>query len=214
MNGRPTCAYANRVCDSPNQKLGSTRGSGAFASCNNTVCAAPFAQLQKGILNPQAYKTAIDFTQCNSGIGVDTKTTRDARLFDMPRTQRFGLDTAPADSSVYMDNVYNPDLVPEIYNRPYTGYSDITPGDVRYYIDPDVAPAFRGQIYNMDGITRVDMFTTPMEKVEPMFYLQPVQSTHNNTSKDTFCRDQLAFRNDLIALQQRGHNKTRYEALK
>ena len=211
MNGRPTCAYSNRVCNSPNQKLRSTQGSSDFSSCNNTVCAAPFAQLQSGLLNPQAYKTAIDFTTCN---GVDTKTTRDARLFDMPRTQRFGLDSAPADSSVYMDDVYNPELVPESYNRPYTGYSDITPGDIRYYIDPDVAPAFRGQIYNMDGITRVDMFTTPMDKVEPMFYLQPVQSTHNNISKDTFCRDQLAFRNDLISLQQRGHNKTRYEALK
>ena len=206
MNVSPACAYTTRKCPTDVQGRYSQDICG-----NNTVCAAPFAQLQAGMLNPQAYKAAIDFTKCGSNGG---ETTRDARLFDAPRTQRFGLDTVPADSTVYMDDVYDPRLVPESYNRPYTGYSDITGGDVRYYIDPDVAPAFRGQIYNMDGITRVDMFTTPMDKVEPMFYLQPTQTTHNNVSKDTFTRDQLAFRNDIISLQQRGHNKTRYEALK
>jgi hypothetical protein len=228
MDGRATCTYPTRA------QIGQfyTSSSSEFNKCNNTMCnleGRPFAQLQAGVLNPQAYKTAIDFTSCggdSTGLlssrsrertpydSSRTQTTRDARLFDMPRTQRFGLDTAPADSSVYMDNVYDSSLVPPSYNKPYTGYNDITPGDIRYYVDPDVAPAFRGQIYNMDGITRIDMFTTPMDKVEPMFYLQPVQSTHNNMSKDTFCRDQLTFRNDIISLQQRGHNKTRYEALK
>lgn len=206
MNVSPACTYPTSGCprDAPAHRLHPSGG------CSNTVCAGPYAQLQSGILNPQAYKAAIDFTACAGG----HETARDARLFDAPRTQRFGLDAAPADSSVFMDDVYDPRLVPESYNRQYTGYSDIAGGDVRYYIDPDVAPAFRGQIYNMDGITRVDMFTTPMGKVEPMFYLQPVQTSHNNVSKCTFARDQLAFRNDIVSLQQRGHNKSRYEALK
>lgn len=206
MNVGAACTYPTRRCPP-------RAGAPAFApqTCNNTVCAAPYAQTQTGILNPQAYKAAADFFACPAGQGV---TTRDARLFDAPRTQRFGLDAVPSDGSVFMDDVYDAALVPDAYNRPYRTYADIVGGDVRYYIDPDVAPPFRSQIYSADGVTRVDMFVTPMGAVEPMFYLQPLQSTFNNTSKDTRTRDALAFRNDITALQQRGHNKSRYEALK
>ncbi len=180
-----------------------------FQNCNNTVaCFAP-PKLKGGMLNPQAYKPALGFTKTGR-----TYTTQDARLFDSPRAMQLCLNAPPADSSVWMDYVYDPAFVPPIYNREYTSYKDITPGQIIYYIDPEVAPAFRKQIYNLDGATRVDMFRTPMDKVEPMFYLQPDQQTYNNISKDTFARDQLYFRNEITALQQRGHNKTRYEAIK
>ena len=185
------------------------------SGCANTVCQNPrmFAQTRAGILNPQAYKPAEGFMTCADG-ECGRYTTRDARLVDSARAMQTYLDAVPYDGYVYMDDVYNPKYVPPGYNRQYTGYGDIVGGQVRYYIDPLVAPAFRNQIYNLDGTTEIDVFTTPMGKVEPMFYLRPTQGTHNNMSKDTFARDQLFFRNDITARQQRGHNKQRYEAIK
>lgn len=169
--------------------------------------------MREGTLNPQVYKPAIGF--CEASVNNHNMyTTQDARLFDSPRAMQLYLDVPPTDSSVWMDDVYNPSLVPRSYSVPYKNYEGIEGGQIRYYVDKDVAPAFRKQIYNMDGVTRIDMFTTPMGKVEPMFYLQPDQYTHNNVSKDTFARDQLFFRNDIISLQQRGHNKQRFEAIK
>ncbi len=178
-------------------------------TCNN-LANAPFAPSRRhGTLNPQAYKPAIGFTHTGR-----TFTTQDARLVDSPRALQLCLDQPPSDSSVWVDYVYNPQFVPTIYNRNYRSYDDILPGQITYYIDQDVAPAFRKQIYNLDGETKVDMFETPMSKVEPMFYLEPNQTTFNNMSRDTFARDQLYFRNTITALQQRGHNKQRYEAIK
>lgn len=174
---------------------------------------APVAQCRAGVLNPQAYKTADGFCRANDR-GHTNYTARDARLVDSARAMQLRLDVPPYDGSVWMDDVYNPAFVPPGYARPTGTYEDIVGGQIRYYIDPEVAPAFRRQIYNLDGETAIDMFRTPMDAVEPIFYNVPYQFSHNNLSKDTFARDQLFFRNDLTALQQRGHNKTRFEALK
>lgn len=198
--------------------------------CNNVIAdRAPIAQCRDGVLNPQAYKAAAGFCEAtpykngsvlpnwrlfDSGVCNKSYTTQDARLFDSARTMQLYLDAKPYDGSVWMDDVYNPAFVPPGYNKQYGSYEDIVGGQIRYYIDKDVAPAFRKQIYNLDGETAIDMFRTPMDKVEPTFYNVPYQFTHDNLSKDTFARDQLFFRNDLTALQQRGHNKQRFEAVK
>lgn len=167
-----------------------------------------------GIMNPQVYKTATGFCNSPSACGSPGYTTRDNRLFDSPRAQQIHLDVPPSDSSVWMDNVYDTRYVPRNYGRKYTGYKDISAGQFVYYIDPSTAPAFRHQIYSSDGYTAIDVETTPMGKVEPVFTLVPDQATHNNVSADTFARDQLSFRNDIISRQQRGHNKSRYSSMR
>lgn len=183
-------------------------------NCNNLACNVPSTK-QTGVLNPSFYKSATGFCPFNNcGTSNTTSyTTRDARLVDSARAMQTYLNAPPYDGSVWMDNVYDPQFVPQQYNVGYSDYN-ILPGQIMYYIDPATAPAFRRQIYNIDGTTEIDMFKTPMDAVDPMFYLVPDQVTFNNISKDTFARDQLLFRNELTALQQRGHNKQRYQALK
>lgn len=186
-----------------------------MCDCDNLAYSVPFKKYNTtGILNPQAYKHALGFIPSSSTCSKNTLTTYDARLFDNRRAMQMCLDTEPYDGSVWMDDVYKESKVPRSYNQNYGSYSDITPGQIQYYIDKDVAPAFRKQIYNLPGNTVIDQFVTPMGKVEPMFYLKPYQKTFNNISKDSFARDQLLFRNDLTALQQRVHNKNRYESIK
>jgi len=190
--------------------------SSCYENCSNLAYSvSPGAQ--RGSLNPQVYKVASGF--CESGgashgcSGNPVFTTPDNRLFNSPRAQQQYLDIPPSDSSVWMGNVYDQKYVPRNYGQRYTGYRDITAGQIAYYIDPSTAPAFRHQIYSSDATTEIDVETTPMGKVEPAFYLVPDQDTHNNVSIDTFARDQLSFRNDSMSLEQRGHNKTLFQAL-
>jgi len=181
---------------------------------NNTVgkLAAP---VLRGALNPQVYRQAEGFVAVNGQCDNRTAyTTRDARLVDSARGMQTYIDRIPSESSVWMGDVYNPAYVPDSYARQPTWYGDIADGSITYYIDPDVAPAFRKQVYNIDGVSDVQLFTTPMGKVEPVFTLIPRQSTFNNVCKDSRTRDQLLFRNDLMSRQQRVHNKQRYEALR
>jgi hypothetical protein len=186
-----------------------------MCDCTNLAYNVPFKKYNStGILNPQAYKNALGFISSPSTCSKNSVTTYDARLFDNKRAMQLCLDTEPYDGSVWMDDVYKESKVPRSYGKNYSSYESITPGQIQYYIDKDVAPAFRKQIYNLPGDTVIDQFVTPMGKVEPMFYLKTYQRTFNNLSKDSFARDQLLFRNELISLQQRGHNKVRYEAIK
>lgn len=173
----------------------------------------PFVQ---GFLNKKAYTPAEGFFETRNYCNADKKayTTRDARLVDTARSIQTTLDSVPYEGSVWMDDVYNTKYVPSSYNRQPKWYGDIEDGQIFYYIDPEVAPAFRKQIYNMEGATKVTLFTTPMGRVDPEFTLVPSQSTFNNMSKDTYARDQLVFRNDLTSLQQKVHNRQRYEALR
>jgi len=186
-----------------------------MCDCSNLAYNVPFKKYNtSGIINPQAYKDALGFIDSPSTCSKSSVTTYDARLFDNRRAMQLCLDTEPYDGSVWMDDVYKESKVPRSYGKNYSSYESITPGQIQYYIDKYVAPAFRKQIYNLPGDTVIDQFVTPMGKVEPMFYLKTYQRTFNNLSKDSFARDQLLFRNELTALQQRGHNKVRYEAIK
>lgn len=178
--------------------------------CNNLAYTiSPGSHL--GILNPDAYKRATGFCETKN----KTYTSQDARLFDSPRAIQTYIDTPPYDGSVWMDNVYDPRKVPAIYNAGgYTSYNEIIPGQIMYYIDPDVSAPFRHQIYNQGAATTVQLVQTPMGKIEPRFDRVELQGTLNNTSPYSFTRDQLEFRNDIIARQQRKHNQTRYESIR
>jgi len=183
-----------------------------FYNCNNL--ATTFTYPSKcGILNPQSYKPAPGFCSTNSVCGK-AYTIQDARLFDNRRVIQSKLDVPPYDGSVWMDDVYNPIYVPQSYNKQYKNYEDITGGQIRYYIDPEIAPAIRKPIYNLSNLTYVNMNTTPMGKIEPEFYMIPFRNAVSESSCDSFTRDQLLYRNDITSLQQRGHNKQRYEAIK
>lgn len=184
-----------------------------FCNCNNLATTFTYPK-RSGVLNPQSYKFSEGMCETSSECNNKSYTIQDARLFDNRRAIQTKLDVPPYDGSVWMDDVYNSKYVPSSYNNQYSNYEDITSGQIRYYIDPEVAPAIRKQIYNLPNLTYVDMYKTPMNKIEPMFYMLPYKEGIENSSCDSFTRDQLLYRNDLISLQQRGHNKQRYEAIK
>jgi hypothetical protein len=112
---------------------------------------------------------------------------------------------------------YQTKLTPqEIRENPYhtgemRGYSEANTGSIRYYYSPDIAPAYYHPVYAFHTpVTQVN-FVDPMGAVKPE-YQRDLPYTRQNIIGDMFKQDSLHFRESLMALQQRPHNRVKYQA--
>lgn len=157
-------------------------------------------------LNERGVKPSPYFKEVN---GVYTSTKQDGRLVDVPRSYTMKLDTKPIQFvyNLIHDNVSgNPEL--KDYGKNYTDYSNVTGGQIQYYIDKELSEPFISPIYatktNAVGFTYKD----PMDSIKPQFEkAYPTESF----SCLSWIDDSCSFRDDITARQQRTHNQQRYE---
>ena len=176
-------------------------------------------------LNPSVVegpqREALDFgsvDNCGTECPATTYLSMDPRLFDGTRGQRYALDAPPLMGKTKLKDVYNENL--RNYGQNYKTYNDINAGNIVYYIDkaiqtPFCEPNFTEPSYNVGMI-----YQDPMGAIKPEYNRipknpQPNKATTNSNNYSpyqlSFIQDTQQQREDILALQMRKGNQTRWE---
>lgn len=143
--------------------------------------------------------------------GETTCSSLDPRLIDTVRNIRLDLDRPPlqARNVQPLQHIYD-DCNNRIRPQFYGGYSDIYPGDIRYYVDPTLAQAYDEPIYIIKSAVQPFIFQDPMGGMKPQYDKIPLFREQVNISPYSFDQDQMSFREDLMARQSRLQNQSDY----
>ena len=142
--------------------------------------------------------------------GKFTSTVADGRLIDPLRSYNMQLGEKPAQVvyNMFKDNVSgNPAL--KDYGRKYTDYASINAGQIKYYIDKDLAEPFFNPVYGMPSKSVGMAYRDPMGNVKPIY--NKAYSTEEIPDGLSSINDSTKFRDDIISRQQRVHNSQKYE---
>lgn len=109
----------------------------------------------------------------------------------------------------------NPDVYGKDYDkiRPqtYGDYSQINNGQLMYYYDQNEAdPYFSPNFVRRTNVDYV-LFKDPMGAIKPEYLRHPFNFTNNNLGADSYTKDTLDFREDIMERQMRVRNQQRYE---
>ncbi len=162
-------------------------------------------------LNPQVYtsKTATDFVKMPYGY-----ITFDPRLKGIDG-QVMPLDKPPITGKTPLRDMYD-ESTP--YPTGYQSYEDIRDGDIMYYIDKSIQNAFYSPIYSCDTSQTSQIYIDPMGSVKPEYNrVDTWKNPMNRNGQKYFgclssISDSQFQRDDLIALQQRKWNQSRYSS--
>lgn len=174
-------------------------------------------------LNPQIYLDNVSkgfFNNPNSTDGCPEKgfLSYDPRQFSSPRAEWLTLDRPPPDGNVKLDEVY--DKKYDRYGIGFNSYENIRDGDISYYIDKSIQGAFYNPVYAEPSKETTVLYQDPMGGMRPQYNRQALINTENPTVTTpksypyslSFIQDTQSFREDIIALQQRKHNESKWSA--
>ena len=94
------------------------------------------------------------------------------------------------------------------YRSFYENYNDMNNAQIQYYVDKSISQPFFGPVYTLSSNVDKTIFVDPMDSNKPQYYKTPISNTLNSVSADQSCRDQLFFRENLMASQQNLYNRT------
>jgi len=142
--------------------------------------------------------------------GKFTSKVADSRLVDPLHNYNMQLNEKPSQViyDMFADNVSgNPAL--KNYGRNYTDYASVNAGQIKYYIDKDLAEPFFNPVYGMKSESVGITYRDPMGNVAPTY-------NKEYPKEDIPCglsciNDSTKFRDDITSLQQRTHNSQKYE---
>lgn len=137
--------------------------------------------------------------------------SEDPRLLSVLRNIRTKLDRPPDEGGMCMHEIYK-DSMAYIHPGTYTGYEDINAGQIKYYIDKDIAPAYFNPLFTISSNVEHSIRIDPMGGVRPEYLRCPKTQNNNNISPYQFMRDTLSHREDLMARQMARANETRWES--
>ena len=166
-------------------------------------------------LNPKAITNAyyknvyeIDNTACNTkGYG----STHPKLISAFHNGQRLELDYPPLDPDIKLADIYtNPNLVN--YGKKYNNYSDINVGNIMYYVDNEIKPAFFGPLFTNDSVTVGTNYIDPMSSIKPNYQRIPIKNSNKKGYSGclSFIDDTSETREDIMSLQMRPNNRKRY----
>lgn len=126
------------------------------------------------------------------------------------------LDRPPINEDVKLCDIYtNPNM--KYYGQKYNSYSDVNAGQILYYIDKSIEDAFYEPVYTNNAHMTGTLYVDPMGSYKPQYDRVPVYNDDFlNTNRNNFrgglswIEDSQESREDLIALQQRTHNQSKY----
>lgn len=133
----------------------------------------------------------------------------DGRMVDSVRDYKQELDTKPI--QVYYDLIKdnisgNSEL--KNYGKNYTGYNNVSGGQIQYYIDKELADPFHSPVYGVKTNAVGYTFKDPMDSVKPQFEKQVANFSFTGLS---WLDDSGTFRDDIISKQQANHNEREYK---
>lgn len=134
----------------------------------------------------------------------------DSRLIDERHSYNMVLNERPAQFvyDKFNDNVSgNPSL--KNYGKNYTSYSDVSGGQIRYYLDKDLSEPFFNPVYGMKSRSIGMEYKNPMDTLVPSYTKE--YSTELIDNSLSFINDTTKFRDDIMSRQQRIHNSQKYE---
>jgi hypothetical protein len=94
------------------------------------------------------------------------------------------------------------------YTNSYKNYSDMNNAQITYYVDHSISQPFFEPVYTLSSNVDKTLFIDPMDSAKPQYYKTPVSTTLNSVVADQFARDQLSFRENLMASQSSKYNRT------
>lgn len=138
--------------------------------------------------------------------------SNDPRLLDPRRALITTLDRPPldSDSSIYPDNVFMNPLLNN-YGKNYRWYGDINTGSIMYYYDKTTANPYSSPNFIVRGNVSHILFKDPMGSIKPQYFKESFTNSLNYLSEDSFMRDSLSHRDDLMGRQMRKHNEQRFD---
>lgn len=132
-------------------------------------------------------------------------TSTDPRLVSSAHSgQRLALDGPPINGKVHLQDV--PKDRPR-YKGVYNSYSDIGGGQIRYYIDKELAVPFVPQLFVKPGLVRGEDYIDPMGSCKPHYY----RASLDTKNCLNWIRDSQFHREDLMSKQLWNRNRTSYE---
>lgn len=145
--------------------------------------------------------------------GEEGVRSMDPRLIDPVRNIHMVLDRPPYQPRHVqpLGHIYDDcknDISPKVYQD---GYESIYAGDLKYYIDPTQAQAYDNPEYALQMAVVPFVFQDPMGSLKPQYDRVPLYKNNQNISDYTFDQDQISFREDMIARQQRVINQSDYQ---
>ena len=172
---------------------------------------------QKGyyFLNPAAYtnKLATDFIE-KGGQFMST----DPRLIDAPLAQTLTLDTVPMDSSMKLCSIYTDPRLCN-YGKGYKTYSDITAGQILYYVDESISDAYFSPNFVSTASIDSYVYQDPMSSLKPRYDRYPLTCDNkvlNIKDKFKYClssmEDTTNFREDIMSKQMSKRNEQSWTA--
>jgi hypothetical protein len=173
-------------------------------------------------LNPQAYtdKMSPDFVSVNEkvsqGCPIPTVISPDPRLYDSVRATYLPLDRPPMNGDVKLKDVYDPKY--NNYGRGSMPYKNIKDGDITYYIDQSIAGAFYKPVFSEPAEEVLSLYKDPMGAMKPNADRRALVNTENPTVSTpvsypyslSYLQDTQSFREDIMALQQRKNNQSKW----
>lgn len=114
------------------------------------------------------------------------------------------LDRPHYSANIHYEDIYNP--VISRYGRQYTSYTDITGGSVYYWIPDNAGEVFFDPVYINPSIVQHKLVKDPLNNVRPEYTRTPLDFKGCNT----FSKDQIEFREDLMARQSRKRDEQDY----
>lgn len=153
---------------------------------------------------------------CNQPSTEPNWISLDPRLYDATRAEYLPLDRPPIDGDVKLKNI------PNIrgYKTGFSSYENLTDGQIGYYIDKSIAPAFFTPVYGEPAIMSSVLYRDPMSSMKPEYNRTPILNTQNPITECrdnypyclSFLQDTQSQREDIMALQQRKNNQSKWSA--
>lgn len=156
--------------------------------------------------------------------GINSKQCQSAYLGSNPklvepvRAQPLLLDRPNYTGHVPVGNVPHDEIYTPFfskYGKGYTNYSDITGGQIQYYVTTDNANAYYPPNFVTPALVNHELHVNPMGIVYPQYNRIPLDSygwdkCHKDQC-DSSTHDALQFRQGLMERQMRTINQQRYE---
>lgn len=184
MEKLPRAPCNEDVYEILNPDFGMKKAPGFFNIRDNAECSCP---------NPDTTVTAL----------------MDARLNNpMYGGQLQQLDTSPYTGNVRLKDIYNDEYTN--YGQGYTNYKTVRGGQIMYYIDKELEPAYHLPVSTIRSRVNVEVLETPMGSIWPQYPKTPLTKDNRYISKQQFTRDVVSHREDMMAHQMAVFNRRKF----
>ena len=123
------------------------------------------------------------------------------------------LDRPPIFGEIKLKDIYTDPLL-ENYGKRYRNYADINVGQIMYYFDDAIAGTYFNPIFANESIAMGRNYSDPMNGIKPSYERIPIKNKFKKgyTGGLSFINDTNESREDLISLQMREINRSKYSA--